>query len=219
MNKTLVTSVIAAAGLAISGFAFAGSATAYRAPAANQWYAGIGANYTAVLANTYSGTSDGTLAGGESYNLDTKNVGFNVFVGKRVSQTFAHEFGYTYIGKLTYTGNTMRANKIEVKSPFDFYFNTYMFTPVAYGFQAFAKGGVNYMRTSAWYSSSASAQATAHTDYFNAFALNAGLGLQYMNGNYGVRAAWNHYFPVAQHSETNFTTADTINLDVLYHFA
>ncbi len=235
MNKILVTSVIAAAGLAVSGFAFAAGAGAYRAPAprvnANTWYVGAGVNHNALLSSGYAGNADGNIttatnAVQPTYRLDHKGVGFNVFVGQRLSRSFGHEFGYTYIGTQGYKASDMTTNqsygKVDIKTPFDFYYNGYYYMPLSYGFEAFAKGGLNYARTTTYYNSWAragGANATAATEFYNGFAFNGGLGMQYNYQQFGTRVAYNHYFAPSNWNNNFAATPDTIGLDILWNFA
>ena len=233
MNKILVTSVIAAAGLAVSGFAFAAGAGAYRAPApqANTWYVGAGANYNAALSSGYAGNADGNIttsvnANQPTYNLDHKGTGFSLFVGQRFSRSFGHEFGYTYIGTQGYKASDMTTNqsygKVDIRTPYDFYYNGYYYMPLSYGFEAFAKGGVNYLRTSTYYNSwsrAGGATATAATEYYNGFAFNGGMGCQYNYQQFGARFAYNHYFAPSNWHNVFAATPDTIGLDLLWNFA
>ena len=209
MNKTLVTSVIAAAGIAVSGLSFAASANQRMVPTANPLYVGVGLNYNAITSGKIK--KDSTI-----YKFDNSKVGYNLFVGNRLTKHFGTEAQFSYIGKQAYKSDSNAADKIVLKNLWNIQYDGYLYMPIGSYFDVFANGGLGYLHAA---NEDTSSNVTTK-EKLNTFALNVGAGVQYSYQNFGVRFGYNHYIP--QKSFNGIVNAvqypDIIKLDVMYRF-
>ena len=226
MNKSLVTSVVAAAGLAVSGFSFAASAP-MPAPHMSHWYAGIGINYYAgFVEDAVEQTNIENLI--MNKELDRSNVGGTIFVGNQLTKHFAAEGGFNYYGnrQYKYKATSDSPRQIDpIKQEFEHAYSVYMDgigrMPLGHGFSVFAKAGVNYfyskMKVKPPITRDVERVVGKTSDKLSTIGIDYGGGLQYDYQQFGIRAAYTAY-KFNKHS-ANFTEPSYVNLDVMYHFS
>ena len=211
MNKSLVTSVVAAAGLAVSGFSFAAAPAAH----AGHWYAGLGLNH-------YAGQTETTNT---DFKLDNSNIGYNVFVGNQLTKMMSVEAGFNYFGDRKYDFTMPDYNSghnyWRYVNTYSVYLDALARLPLGYGFSVFAKGGANYFHGDIKDCSNAE-----DTQKLRTFALNYGAGLQYDWQQFGVRASYtqlkfsdNARFPTYGTTGVTYGEPSFLGLDFLYHFS
>lgn len=209
MNKTLVTSVIAAAGIAVSSFSFAGAPT-HRAPAANPWYVGAGLNYNAISSMKFS-----TKMG--HFKLNNSKLGYNLFVGNRLTKHFGTELQFSYIGKQIYKLESNSDYKNILRNLWNIQYDGYLYMPIHQNFDVFANGGLGYLHA---INDNKGMGSLSVQEKLNTFALNVGAGVQYCYQNFGLRFGYNHYIPQKDINHVNGVQyPDIIKLDFMYKFS
>jgi len=218
MKKALVTSAIAAAGIAVSSLSFAAAMPVHTAMGQHGWYVGVGLNSTPISA-AHVTTGDNVNLNNGKYKLDDSHkVGVNFFVGYRLTRYFGTELGGQYIANMDYKGTSTNNNggKIKERSTWHGYYDGYLYMPICQWFEVFAKGGVSYLHRSEQITGNA-ATVGSYTNMYNAFTLNYGAGVQFDIHQWAIRAAYTHIVP-QDGSELYVDIPDTVNLDVMYHF-
>lgn len=211
MKKIVATSIIAAAGLAISTLSFA-AAMPVSVPSPHGWYVGIGANSIPFTAAHVTTGDDVTLYRAK-YSLNQRNiVGGNLFVGYRFTQYFGTELGVQLLGNAKY--KSVEGYNIKEQNTWHGYYDGTLYLPVYRWFEVFAKGGVGYFHRSETVNNS---PIGSYTNMLNTFALNVGAGAQVNIYSWAVRATYMHII-TQDGSDLYVDIPDTINLDVLYHF-
>lgn len=218
MKKSVLTSLIAASAL-FAGAAVAGNYAdeAYATtPAASTeslmqgWYVGAGVNHTA---NTTAKQENDTT--GVESDLETTDYGWNIFVGRNFTESFAFELGYSSYGDNTFenAAGTTTAN----------YYNTWAVTalgkvisPSFYGVSAYLKAGVAYLNQE---SKVLETEGTQDSQYSTG-TLAYGFGLQYNYDRFGVALDWLRF----QNNNTNDVVGnsmyfpDEYSLNLMYNF-
>ena len=212
MKKTLITSIIAAAGLAVSGLALAA------APAASHWYVGIGANYNAIQKDTHKFNSIGPFDD-PVMELDDHDIGLNLIVGNRLTDHFANEFGFNLVGDTQWKGHAPDESgyvTFKVNDIYHVYYDGYFYIPLMHpSLEAFAKGGVSYLEAKNTVKLYCSEGITLSHSTIRTFALNYGAGVQFNADKFGLRGEYTRVVP-NHDSDLLHVFADTINLDFLW---
>jgi len=216
MRKALTTSIIAAAGLAVSSLSFAAAMPAQYAP--HGWYAGVGIN-AAPQSAAHVHAGDTINLNNGRYKLDsTHKIGVNAFVGYRLTRYFGTELGVQYIANQDFKGTSTTNNngKIKERNTWHGYYDGYLYMPICHWFEVFAKGGVSYLHRSENVTGNASPVGD-YNNMYNSFALNYGAGVQFDINQWAIRGSYTHIVP-QDGSDLYVDIPDTVNLDVLYHF-
>ncbi|OGT30138.1 MAG: hypothetical protein A3E87_10535 [Gammaproteobacteria bacterium RIFCSPHIGHO2_12_FULL_35_23] len=232
MNKTLLASAVAVAGLAVGGATFAAAAPVpMMSGVMNPWYVGIGVNYSAVQTDKIKDST------GDYLKLNNRGVGGNIFAGYRVNQYFGTELGLDMLGSDKYkaalgtTTMTYYSSALKVQDQWNLNFVGQAFLPVTSWFSPYAFGGVAYINSKASALVNASTGART-TDELDGFGFVYGAGLLFNIYQFGIRASYtrqdlvsgsdNHSIALTDGTNTLTydlpQTKDYISLDVLYRF-
>ena len=226
MNKLLLPS--AALGLAISGLSFA--AAAPMAAPMYHWYVGVGLNHyagtTEDVVHTYSNGNEGYA------KLSKSKLGYNLFVGNRVTQHFGTELGLNFLGdrlykesNLEYAGASLGSPTViqysKAKNAWNVYYDGIFTLPVYQGFSVYGKAGVNYFNTKIhqYYTVDGTVYPTKQTNYkFRSFGWNYGGGIQFAYNQFGIRGDYTH-MNFTNNQQEDFDTPNLVGVDVFYAFA
>jgi len=216
MKKTLVTSVILAAGLTVAGFASAGVYSApqhHRTFQAHPWYVGVGVNYYAGNTEDLNYSSDSALELTTPTKIKNNDIGWNIFAGRDICRHFAAEGGFTYLGNNEWEETDHTDDSVKTDSNWFIYFDGLAHVNLNKYFELFAKGGVDYF--------DGEIKADYHDahDTLHTFGLNYGAGLQFNYQQFGARLSYTQLV-VNKVQKENFTWSEPsfIALDFLYHF-
>jgi hypothetical protein len=101
--KNLTLGLVLSLGLITT--AASAATTTNNGNAMNSWFIGLGANHDAVTSEHGYGLQNASSVSGNGYdsaNYNGGNVGFNLFVGKNVTDNFSVSLTYSQAGKSTY---------------------------------------------------------------------------------------------------------------------
>ena len=232
MNKLLI-SMFAVAGLSTAAFAGAPMA----APMYH-WYTGIGFNHDAGTTETriYDNTHPSQLTR-DKYSLSSTKVGYNLFIGNRVTRHFGTELGLNVIGDRKYkhrhveqaspSNNYTRTDKI--KNAWSVYYDGVFTLPVYSNFSVYGKAGVNYYRAKSTgdydsgHHSQSGSELGSPTNYYKnstqlkAFGWNYGGGVQFVYNQFGLRGDYTH-MNFSETQEFNYNTPNIVSVDAFYCF-
>jgi len=223
MKKTIIMSIVAAAGLAVSGLATAAAPSG--TAAAGNWYIGIGANYNAIQKDKYRFlTYNPDWSPFDILEIDDHDIGVNLFVGNRLTDHFANELGVDLIGDTKWVNyepgfkNEFR-NNLKIHNIYHVYYDGYFFIPLMHpSFEAFAKGGVSYLEAKnniKFHNYSPASVDTEFSSTVRTFALNYGAGVQFNAQQFGIRGEYTRVVPCHDIDDLHAFT-DTINLDFIW---
>jgi opacity protein-like surface antigen len=226
MNKTILASAVAVAGLTVAGVSFAAAAPApMMTGMTNPWSVGVGVNYSAVQSDK------ATVSNSDYVKLNSRGWGGNIFAGYRINKYFGTELGldmlgsnkYKYVDASDSTKNDSDAVKLQ--DQWNLHFVGQAFLPVNNWFSPYVFAGVGYINSEL---KVATTTTTTTKDNQAAFGFVYGAGLQFNFNQFGVRASYTRLDPSSTSSHDTFTvngqqftlptTKDYISLDVLYRF-
>ena len=232
MNMKQLT-LATAATLALCATAFAGgnehtpayTHSGYDSNWANGWYLGAGANGDAGMTDqsvfgqmSWEGFNIGVLE--TDFEKSENNVGFDVYVGRRVSKHFAFEMGYTWMGNQNFKAHnvdTLTKDTIEVQQ-WNVHGVGLVHLPIGEYFNVFAKGGVAYYQNQTDIKSDelTTAGVNGHA-VLNTFALTYGAGIEVGYDQFGLRADYTVVAP-SHNNQDNFYISDIIGVSLFYRF-
>lgn len=183
------------------------------------WYAGLGLSRVALLYDR--GTATGFMT--EDEEMTNSNIGFNAFVGDRISKYLGFQFGFAYPGKSDGTDNLTGKIVRTYTEMYNTYVEGFVYLPIVYGFELFIKAGPALQHFESIGGGNEAGGGSAVYKY-TTFDLNYGAGLQYTYKNIGLRAAFNSNYRrmSSRHSELiggQYGARDWVDLDVFYLFA
>ena len=199
------------------------SAVALASPAYAQWYAGGNAGRSQVQYNGGQLATDLSIHGiTGTGSVDNSDLGFKLFAGYQLNNTFAIEGSYVNLGKYGLTGSYSRPLPAgtftgDLKSHG---VNVDLVGNVGMGDQLSAYGriGATYLNTKA----SAAASTASFVGYSNATKdqivadLGVGLQMEFTKG-FAARLEWQHFFQVGD-STTGRTDIDLFTLGLIRKF-
>jgi opacity protein-like surface antigen len=208
-------------GLLASGLCSAAMLTHTAAPACpmakRSAYIGGGVNYLAVLTDKREKTIEQTL---KVRKIDDHKVGFNVFVGEKLTKHWGHELGFNYINKFKYTnkeGEADATDKQSVEDMYHVYYDGYAYLPITSWFEMYAKGGLSYLHMK-----QIDHNDPDETHTLNTFALNGGVGVQFMYQQFALRANYTRIVPTewtrTDSVRDDYLIPDFVSVEALYHF-
>jgi hypothetical protein len=238
MNMKQLT-LATAASFALCATAFAGgnehtpayTHSGYDSNWANGWYLGAGANGDAGMTDEsvfgQSSWEGWPLGGFETdFQKSENNVGFDVYVGRKVSKHFAFEMGYTWLGNQNfkaYNETTKTKDTIEVQQ-WNVHGVGLIHLPIGEYFNVFAKGGVAYYQNQTDMDSKQLADGgiipaagTSGHAALNTFALTYGAGIEVGYDQFGLRGEYTVIAP-SQNNQDNFYISDIIGVSIFYRF-
>lgn len=197
----------------------------YNSNWATGWYIGAGANGD-------SGMTDDSVFGQESwqgwglavneqdFNKSENDMGFDVYVGRKVSNYFAFEMGYTAVGNQhfkAFNNDTATTDKVEVKQ-WNVHGTGLIHMPIGEYFNVFGKGGVAYYQNQTD-TKSEFLQANGIDGHakLNTFALTYGAGIEVTWDQFGVRGDYTVIAP-SHNNQDNFYISDLIGVSLFYRF-
>lgn len=130
--KRIITSTIATLGFIASGAALA-QQPAYSAPWRGDFWGYMGAS---AGESKYRSSCNRTVT---LFQCDTKDTGFKIFAGGRMSEVLGLEVGYTNFGTISVLGGETEAWAVPITLTAGI--------PIGERFNIFAKGGGLYART------------------------------------------------------------------------
>ncbi|MGD9390932.1 MAG: outer membrane beta-barrel protein [Thioalkalispiraceae bacterium] len=165
--------------------------TAYAA--APGWYAGAGVTSTS-FDNYVSGWDDGSLQSG---SVDDSDNGVSVFIGNRIDNNLAVEFGYIDLGKTTFSGVSSGGviwNPGAVSGSMEFsglQLAGIAFAPISNIMEVYLKAGIFFWDADVSISNTVFGSGSGSEDDNDLFY---GIGFQYnfLNGA-GIRLGWESY--------------------------
>lgn len=241
MNKKIMTVAIAGSlAMSLSAFASSGPGASHHNGSSSKdnmdwtqgWYIGAGVNGDAAGTQTLKGrdpsvfngsasaTAGGITAAPAEFEQTARNVGFDVFVGRSVSDHFAFEMGYTWLGNVDFkneNASDVTTDKVVVKQ-----WNVHAVGvgkfPIGDYFAMYAKGGLAYMGSEQDFTNAVNTAAPVKTtEKLNTFALTAGAGLEVSWDQFGVRGEYNVMLP-SDSARNDFYISDIIGLNAYYKF-
>jgi OOP family OmpA-OmpF porin len=199
------------------------SAVVLASPASAQWYAGGNAGRSQVQYNGGQLATDLSIHGiTGTGSIDNSDLGFKLFGGYRLNDTFAVEAGYVNLGKFSLNGSYTRPLPAgtftgDLKSHG---LNVDLVGSVGMGDQlsAYGRFGAAYLNTKA----SASASTASFVGYSNAtkdqIVADLGIGFQMdFTKGFAARLEWQHFFQVGD-STTGRTDIDLFTLGLIRKF-
>lgn len=229
MKNTIVAIAIAGS-LAVSLSAFANKGADYKPHHHHHdnldwskgWYIGAGVNGNAESTMGYNGSPEvfeGQL--GDSFSgeveLGESNVGFDAYVGRKVSKHWAVELGYTWLGDQTFD---VEESELEVYDLEVEQWNVHLvgigYLPVGEYVNVFVKGGAAYFSTTQELETEA-ADVDVNTSTLHTMALTYGAGIELAWDNWGIRGEYNVIWPTSSARE-DFYIADIISANIYYKF-
>ncbi|MFI4955829.1 MAG: outer membrane beta-barrel protein [Gammaproteobacteria bacterium] len=226
-------SLATAASLALCATAFAGgdqhapayTHSGYDSNWANGWYLGAGANGDAGMSDEsvfgQSSWEGWPLGGVETdFEKSENNVGFDVYVGRKVSKHFAFEMGYTWVGNQNFKGHnssTSTKDTIEVQQ-WNVHGVGLIHLPIGDYFNVFAKGGVAYYQNQTDIDAELlNNEGVSGNEVLNTFALTYGAGIELTYDQFGVRGEYTVIAP-NHNNQNNFYISDIIGVNLFYRF-
>ncbi|MBN1684875.1 MAG: porin family protein [Gammaproteobacteria bacterium] len=249
MNKLFIP--VAALGLAASGLSFA--AAAPMAAPMYHWYVGVGLNHYAAwkesvdssftLVNPDTGEQLAVIKSSQA-KLDKSKLGYNIFVGNRVTQHFGTELGVNLLGRRNYKMNSVEwpgnqengdakfEGTTKIKSSWNVYYDGIFTFPIHPNFSVYGKAGVNYYYTKAttdgmiyfWdedEQDSTGKYLPIHGVHANqklsSFGWNYGGGIQLNFKQVSIRGDYTH-MNFTNNDEQLFMTPNLVGVDFMYNF-
>ncbi len=207
--------------LAISLPAFAGMLDGYNGAWDTGWYIGAGINGDAQsVMDTRGGVTQFKSATDTRIDRRSSDVGFDVYVGRDVSNYFAGEMGFTWVGDQNFrvrdssTGD--KEQDIKVKDQWNIHLVGKGSLPLGDYFNVFAKLGAAYMQSDQRFTNVDPAVST-FTETTHGFALTYGVGLELTYEQFGLRTEYNVLRP-AENVRDDFYVSDVISANVFYKF-
>jgi hypothetical protein len=206
--------------LAISLPAFAGMLDGYTGDWSQGWYIGAGVNGDSqAVMDSRSGVDVFGLASDTRIDRRSSDVGFDVYVGRDVSNYFAGEFGFTWVGDQNFrvrdADTGVKEEDIKVKDQWNIHLVGKGQLPLGDYFNVFAKLGAAYLQSDARYKDAT--LGTSETESTHSFALTYGVGLELAYEQFGLRGEYNVYRP-ANNVRDDFYISDVISANVFYKF-
>lgn len=221
MNSTFVRSLLACS-LALPLLAFAEDKhideNIYIKNWTKGWYIGAGFNGNPeFLMNNGSSDALPDFSGTE-VELNSSNTGFEVYLGRQVSDHWATEFGYTYVGNITFEAEdeaTEVVTDTATVKQWNLHYVGVGRLPVAEHVDFMFKGGL------AWYYSSnkfhqIDPEVITHANY-RGFALTYGAGVEIFWDQFFIRADYTIVSPPSDVQE-DFYVSDIVSLSLAYKF-
>jgi hypothetical protein len=224
MNKK-IASIAVASSLAVSLSAFASTGPAYNQSGydgdwANGWYIGAGVNGDSqAVMDSNSGVDVFGLASDTVIDRRSSDLGFDVYVGRQVSDWFAGELGFTWVGDQKFrvrdADTRVKEEDITVKDQWNIHLVGVGHLPLGDYVGVFAKLGAAYLQSDTRYKDAT--LGTSETESTHGFALTYGVGLQVSYEQFGIRGEYNVYRP-ANNVRDDFYISDVISANVFYKF-
>ncbi len=231
MNMKQVT-LATAASLALCVTAYAGghnapaySHSGYNSDWATGWYLGAGVNGDAAMtAQTSFGQSWEGTTGATEIDLEKSenNIGWSVYLGRKVSHHFAFELGYDWIGNQHFKATTgTEANhgntdKAEVKQ-WNVHGVGLIHFPIGEYFNVFGKGGVAYYQNHTDFDTYYNTAAGTSNAKLDTFALTYGAGVELTVDQFGIRGEYTVIEPNFN-NQTTFYISDVVGASIFYRF-
>lgn len=231
MNKKLMSLAIAGS-LAVSLSAFASTGPSYSSNGYNgDWSTGwyIGAGINGDSANTHKKGSivsypftstDIPAAAGDRFKMNNSDIGFDAYVGRQVSDHFAAEFGYTYVGDVDFNlkdSAGVKQDSVRVEQ-WNVHLVGLMKMPIGDYFNFFAKGGLAYINVDQKYKYNIeTGTVTKHTDSLDTVAFTGGVGMEVAWDQFGIRGEYTVIRP-NETAQDDFYISDLIGLNAYYKF-
>src|SRR3990167_818421 len=240
MNKTFLA-LLSGASIALTTGAFAES----HVHAGMDYYVGAGITYPAGFTDNYTYTDSTAPNGGINYDLNSKDVGGEIFACIEVTRHFGFEGGFSNVGNSTYgttnTGNTSfhtgtGAGSLKLSDQWNIHLYGTARLPIFDWFSPFVFGGLAYTQSKGVDTFRLNSATTSTTTSWknHQFALASGAGLQFDFNQFAIRGTYTYVGPsharnnviTVAHSSTageNYTHSnpaptDYLSLDVLYRF-
>jgi hypothetical protein len=186
------------------------------------WYIGFGINGDA--ASNLQGQPEAFVGVElEEVELDSTDVGFDVYLGRSINDHFAIEFGYTFVGNvnLDLTSTLVHENENEVRhysgkvEQWNLHAVALGRWPIGDYVNLMIKGGA------AWYENSQNLQnistdITTH-DKYSGFALTYGGGIEVFWDQFGIRGDYTAVLP-PNRADDMFYVSDLVGLSFIYKF-
>jgi len=198
-------------------------ASVIAAPASAQWYAGGNAGRSQIQYNGGQLATDLSIHGiTGTGSINNSDLGFKLFGGYQLNDTFAVEAGYVNLGKFGLTGSYSRPLPAgtftgDLKSQG---VNVDLVGSVGMGDQLSVYGRIGgaYLNTKA----SAAASTASFVGYSNAtkdqIVADLGVGFQFeVSKGFAARLEWQHFFQVGD-STTGRTDIDLFSLGLVRKF-
>jgi hypothetical protein len=193
---------------------------------AQGWYVGAGVNGDVANTNEtlyanapwFYGSFEDTY----NFELEDNDVGFDIYVGKRVHRHFAFELGYSWVGDQKFQGFTDGGDpkdpvygKVE---QWNIHAVGLAYWPVAEYFSVFAKGGAAYYSNKTEFSGDDDG-----VPYFigdnelSSFAFVYGAGLEIGSDRFGVRGEYTG-LATTQANQNAFYISQLVGASLFYRF-
>lgn len=198
---------------------------------AEGWYIGAGLNGDSGMTDqsSFGQVWEGGALAITTVNLEKNenNIGWDVYVGRKVSKHFAFELGYTGNGNQHFKGDVFSASagalvpaKSEVKQ-WNVHGVGLLHMPIGHYFNVFAKGGIAYYQNETTLTAvdptDAIAAGSLETSKLNTFALTYGAGIELTWDQFGVRGEYTVVAPSFNNQE-NFYISDLVGASIYYRF-
>lgn len=192
---------------------------------AQGWYIGAGLNGDSGMTDQsvfgQASWESVSLASSQTdFEKSENNIGFDVYVGRRVSKHFAFEMGYTAVGNQhfkAFNNVSDSVDKAEVKQ-WNVHGTGLIHMPIGDYFNVFAKGGVAYYQNQTDFDAnilvSSGIQDKAQ---LNSFALTYGAGIEVTWDQFGVRGDYTVVAP-SHNNQDNFYISDIVGASIFYRF-
>ncbi len=206
--------------LAISLPAFAGMLDGYNAAWDTGWYVGLGANVDSQqLMDTRGGVTQFKSSTFPRVDQRSADAGFDLYVGRDVSNYFAGELGFTWVGDMNFRvkdDGGDKAQDIKVKDQWNIHLVGKGTLPLGDYVGVFAKLGAAYMQSDQRFKD-VDPSISTFTETTHGFALTYGVGIQATYEQFGVRGEYNVLRP-AENVRDDFYVSDIISANVFYKF-
>jgi len=224
MNKSIIA-IAMVGSLAVSLSAFANKGAEYKGSHyeghswSNNWYVGGGINGNA--ANTI--TENNFDNDGDNFEIESNDVGFDLYVGHNINRHWAAELGFTWVGKTTFAYEDYEDDvthiyyENEVKQ-WNIHLVGMYKLPVADHFNLFGKFGAAYFGSTETFTDPFYDDTDEETEWtVGTVALTYGFGAEAVWDRWGVRAEYNVIAP--DHLvQDDFYVADIISANIFYKF-
>jgi hypothetical protein len=202
----------------------------YNSNWAEGWYIGAGANWdasqSAKLPTVDMPWDESQYGHVTSFEKSENGTGFDVYVGRKVSNHFAFEVGYTWLGQQEFrsTGydlgipgckdictQTAQVNQWNVHGV------GLVKWPIGDYFDVFAKGGIAYYVNTTDLDGGLSTQYPDPNPELSTFALTYGAGLELSYEQFGIRGEYTVVAPNFNNQE-DYYISDIIGASLFYRF-
>jgi hypothetical protein len=173
------------------------------------WYAGAGVNHISVL-NEYLKQAPGSPHQ-EQYLSNSKQFGYEVFFGRRISTYLGGEFGFERIGDYWGKDKNTGENVMTYTDGYDGYIDAFFYIPINNHFTFFMKAGPSIKHAEQNYVLASNGGDVMIHHRYTFFALNYGAGIQYVFKKIGIRFVYS-----SNYRQGDYTSRDSVGVDFIY---